>query len=65
VTRLYDDLIGTFTAHGVVDEETQKNDLSVIRQVLDAKEALAPGRAFDFSYALDADRQLTKAGWKP
>ena len=65
VTRLYDDLIGTFTANGVVDEETQKNDLSVIRQVLDAKEALAPGRAFDFSYALDADRQLTKAGWKP
>lgn len=65
VTRLYDDLIGTFTANGTVDEETQKNDLAVIRQVLDAKEALAPARVFDFSFALDADRQLTKAGWKP
>ena len=65
VIRLYDDLIGTFTASGAVDEETQKNDLAVIRQVLDAKEALAPARAFDFSFALDADRQLTKAGWKP
>ena len=65
VTRLYDDLIGTFTANGAVDDDTQKNDLAVIRQVLDAKESLAPARAFDFSFALDADRQLTKAAWKP
>ena len=65
VTRLYDDLIGTFTPNGTVDLDTQKNDVEVIRQVLDAKEALAPARAFDFSAALEADRQLTKAGWKP
>lgn len=65
MSRLYDDLIGTFTANGAVDEDTQKNDLAVIRQVLDAKEPLAPARAFDFSFALEADRQLTKAGWKP
>ena len=65
VTRLYDDLIGTFTANGAVDEDTQKNDVAVIRQVLDAKETLAPARAFDFSFALEADRQLNKSGWKP
>jgi ABC-type nitrate/sulfonate/bicarbonate transport system substrate-binding protein len=65
VTRLYDDLIGTFTANGAVDEDTQKNDLAVIRQVLDAKETLALARAFDFSFALEADRQLNKSGWKP
>jgi len=64
-TRLYDDLIGTFTPNGAVDEESQKNDLAVIRQVLDAKETLAPARAFDFSFALEADRQLNKSGWKP
>ncbi len=64
-TRLYDDLIGSFTANGAVDEDTQRNDLGVIRQVLDAKEAISPARAFDFSFVLDADRQLTKAGWKP
>ena len=64
-TRLYDDLIGTFTANGAVDIDTQKNDLGVIRQVLDAKETLAPARAFDFSFALEADRQLTKIGWMP
>ena len=63
--RLYDDLINTFTANGAVDEDTQKNDLAVIKQVLDAKEALSPARAFDFSFALEADRQLTKLGWKP
>lgn len=64
-TRLYDDLIASFTANGAVDEETQRNDLGVIRQVLDAKEPLPPARAFDFSFAVEADRQLTKLGWKP
>ena len=64
-TRMYDDLIGTFTANGAVDLDTQKNDVEVIRQVLDAKEALAPARAFEFSFALEADAQLNKIGWKP
>jgi len=64
-TRLYDDLIGTFTANGAVDVETQKNDLEVIRQVLDSKEAPPPARVFDFSAVLEADAQLTKTGWKP
>ncbi len=48
-----------------MDEDTQKNDAEVIRQVLDAKEALAPARAFDFSFALEADAQFNKSGWKP
>ena len=64
-TRMYDDLIGTFSANGAVDLDTQKNDVEVIRQVLDAKEALAPARAFDFSFALEADARLNKIGWKP
>ena len=64
-TRLYDDLIGTFTANGTVDLDTQKNDLEVIRQVLDGKEALPAARVFDFSAALEADAQLNKIGWKP
>ena len=64
-TRLYNDLIGTFTANGTVDLDTQKNDLEVIRQVLDAKEALPAARVFDFTAALDADAQLNKLGWKP
>jgi len=64
-TRLYDDLIGTFTANGTVDLDTQKNDLEVIRQVLDGKEVLPAARVFDFSAALEADAQLNKIGWKP
>ncbi|HWP23541.1 MAG TPA: ABC transporter substrate-binding protein [Candidatus Binatia bacterium] len=64
-TRLYDDLIGTFTRNGTVDEETQKNDLSIIRQVAGTSETMANTRAYDFSFALEADRQLNKAGWKP
>jgi ABC-type nitrate/sulfonate/bicarbonate transport system substrate-binding protein len=34
--RVYDDLIGTFTQNGAVDEEAQKNDLAIIRQVVNA-----------------------------
>ena len=64
-TRLYNDLIGTFTANGTVDLDTQKSDLEVIRQVLDAKESLLAGRVFDFGAALEADAQLNKVGWKP
>jgi ABC-type nitrate/sulfonate/bicarbonate transport system substrate-binding protein len=63
--RVYDDLIGTFTHNGVVDEETQKNDLNIIRQVVNANEAVASAKAYDFSFALDADQQLNKRGWRP
>ena len=63
--RLYDDLIGTFTRNGAVDDETQRNDLNIIRQVSNSAETLPNARAYDFSFALEADQQLSKAGWKP
>ena len=31
-TRVYEDLIGTFTRNGAVDDEAQKNDLDIIRK---------------------------------
>ena len=64
-TRVYDDIIGTFTSNGVVDEETQRNDLAIIRQVVNTSETLPNARAYDFSFALDADQQLNRSGWKP
>jgi ABC-type nitrate/sulfonate/bicarbonate transport system substrate-binding protein len=64
-SRLYDDLIGTFTRNGAVDEETQRNDLDIIRQVVNAKEPVPVQRAYDFSFALEAEQQLKKTGWKP
>jgi ABC-type nitrate/sulfonate/bicarbonate transport system substrate-binding protein len=64
-SRLYDDLIGTFTRNGAVDDETQRNDLNIIRQVTNSAETLPNARAYDFSFALEADQQLSKAGWKP
>jgi ABC-type nitrate/sulfonate/bicarbonate transport system substrate-binding protein len=64
-TRVYDDLIGTFTRNGVVDEEAQKNDLDIIRQVVNATEAVPTAKAYDFSFARQADQQLNKMGWKP
>jgi ABC-type nitrate/sulfonate/bicarbonate transport system substrate-binding protein len=63
--RLYDDLIGTFTRNGVVDDETQRNDLNIIRQVVSANETIANAKAYDFNFALEADQQLSKTGWKP
>jgi ABC-type nitrate/sulfonate/bicarbonate transport system substrate-binding protein len=64
-TRLYDDIIGTFTRSGVVDEETQRNDLNIIRQVTNANETMPNAKGYDFSFALEADQQLNKMGWKP
>jgi ABC-type nitrate/sulfonate/bicarbonate transport system substrate-binding protein len=58
--RVYDDLIGTFTQNGSVDEEAQKNDLAIIRQVVNATEAVPIARAYDFSFAHEADQQLNK-----
>jgi len=64
-SRVYDDLIGTFTRNGAVDEETQRNDLAIIRQVANANETIPPARGYDFTFALQADKQLNKANWKP
>ena len=50
-TRVYDDIIGTFTRNGVVDDETQRNDLNIIRQVINANETVPNNKAYDFSFA--------------
>ena len=64
-SRLYDDLISTFTRNGAVDDETQRNDLNIVRQVINANETVANAKAYDFAFALEADQQLSKMGWKP
>lgn len=64
-TRVYDDLIGTFTSNGAVDDETQRNDLAIVRQVAGVNETIPIARAYDFSFALDADQQLNRTGWRP
>jgi NitT/TauT family transport system substrate-binding protein len=63
--RMYDDLIGTFTSSGYVDEETQRNDLAIVKLVAEVSEVIAPQRAYDFSFARQAEQQLNKQGWKP
>jgi ABC-type nitrate/sulfonate/bicarbonate transport system substrate-binding protein len=63
--RTYDGMIGTFTTNGVVDEETQKNDLDIVREVLKVTKEVPIERAYDFSLAKKADSELTQAGWKP
>lgn len=64
-TRLYDDLVGTFTKAGYVDEQTQKNDLAIVAQVADASTIVPPRRAYDFSFVRQAEQQLNKQGWQP
>ena len=63
--RTYDGIIGTFTTNGVVDEETQKNDLDIVRDVLNMTKEVPIERAYDFSFAKKADSELTQMGWKP
>ena len=64
-TRMYDDLVGTFTKSGYVDEETQRNDLAIVRLVAEVNEVVPPQRAYDFSFARQAEQQLLKQNWKP
>jgi ABC-type nitrate/sulfonate/bicarbonate transport system substrate-binding protein len=64
-TSVYEDIMPTFTRNGAVDDETQRNDLQIIRQVVNTNEAVSNAKGYDFSFALEADRQLNKAGWKP
>ncbi len=63
--RVYDDTIASFTRNGVVDDETQRNDLLIIRQVAGVPDVVPNARAYDFSFALEADRQLNRANWRP
>jgi ABC-type nitrate/sulfonate/bicarbonate transport system substrate-binding protein len=65
VIRMYDDIAKTFTVNGIVDEEAQRNDLAIVREIAGVTEVVPIGRAYDFSFARQADQQLTKAGWKP
>ena len=64
-TRRYDDLIGTFPEGGYVDEETQRNDLAIVKLVAEVNEVVPPQRAYDFSFVRQAEQQLNKQGWKP
>lgn len=64
-TRIYDDLVGSFTKNGWVDEQTQRNDLAIVAQVAEVNHIVAPQRAYDFSFAIQAEQQLNKQGWKP
>ena len=53
------------TTDGTVDEETQRNDLAVIRQVTSTTEPMAITQGYDFTMARAADRELTQSGWRP
>ena len=64
-TRMYDDLVKTFTTGGYVDEETQRNDLAIVKLVAEVNEVVPIQKAYDFSFVRQAELQLNKAGWKP
>ena len=38
---------------------------TIIRQVISGNETVANTKAYDFSFAVEADQQLNKMGWKP
>ena len=64
-SRLNDDLIKSFTAAGHVDDETQRNDLAIVKLVADVSEVVPIQKAYDFSFARQAEQQLNREGWKP
>ena len=64
-TRMYDDLVKTFTTGGYVDEETQRNDLAIVKLVAEVNDVVPIQKAYDFSFVRQAEQQLNKQGWKP
>ena len=48
------------TTNGVVDEETQKNDLDIVREVFNISKEVPSERAYDFSFSKNADSELRK-----
>jgi len=62
---MYDDMVKSFTSAGHVDEETQRNDLAIVKLVAEASEVVPNNKAYDFSFARQAETQLNKQGWKP
>lgn len=65
VSRMYDDMVKSFTAAGHVDDETQKNDLAIVKLVAEVSEVVPNNKAYDFTFARQAEAQLNKQGWKP
>jgi len=65
VSRMYDDMVKSFTSAGHVDDETQKNDLAIVKLVAEVNEVVPNNKAYDFSFARQAEAQLNKQGWKP
>lgn len=63
--RMYTDLIGTFTANGTVDEETQRNDLAIVRQIVKVDREVPIASAYDFTFAQKADQEIKQSGWRP
>ena len=55
----------TTSRNGVFDEETQKNDLGIVREVLNVTREAPIERAYDFSFAKKMDSELTQASWEP
>jgi hypothetical protein len=44
---------------------TAYSSYNIIRQVVGIKETIPIARTCDLSFASEADRQLTQAGWRP
>lgn len=65
VSRMYDDMVKSFTTAGHVDDETQRNDLAIVKLVAEVNEVVPINKAYDFSFARQAEAQLNKQGWKP
>ena len=66
VSRLYDDMAKSFTTAGHVDEETQKNDLAIVKLVAEVNEVVPNNKAYDFTFARPPSRSaVEQQGWKP
>ena len=64
-TRVYDDIIGTFTRNGVCRRRNPAKRSRHYSPSYQHQRNLPDARAYDFSFAHGADQQLNKTGWNP
>ena len=60
--RTYDGMIGTFTSNGVVDEETQKNDLDIVREVAQNDQGSSHRARLRFQFCKESRQRADSGG---
>ena len=64
-SAVYDTVVGDFNDTGVITNDKAKQIVETQKAILHVEGDLPVDKAFDLSFANEANRQLQSSGWKP